>query len=363
MDVSPFPYQGPLQPEQVSGRRELIADLTERLTEHRVTALLGPRRYGKTSVMRRVAADVIGAGASVVWVDLYEVASMADVAARLDDAIARVPGRFAELAGRVAAAASIHLGVVSFELRAAGKSRPDPLLVAHGLLEILTRTAADAPTIVVFDEFSSISRVDGAAGLLRTKLQHHYQDIGLVFAGSEPSMMRTLFSDQAAPFYAQADLVEIGPLSTAEVVDLVTDGFAATGRRAGPLPSLVAAFAGGHPQRSMQAADAAWRLTDPGGEATAATWEEALSGLRDATADGNERLFSGLQDGEKTVLRAIASGGSIFGTAAHVLDLPTGTAQHARRTLVDRGHLANSDGGYIIVDPVLADWVRHRFLI
>ena len=363
MDVSPFPYQGPLQPDQVRGREELIADLTERLTEHRVTALLGPRRFGKTSVLRRVAADLIAGGASIVWIDLYEVSSMADVAARLDEALARVPGRFAEVATKVAAAASIHLGVVSFELRSPTRSRPDPQLLANGLLDVLTRAAADMPTVVVIDEFAGIARVDGAAGLLRTKLQHHYQDIGLVFAGSEPSMMRTLFTDQAAPFYAQADLVEIGPLSSSEVVELVVDGFASTGRRAGPVAAHVADFAAGHPQRSMQVADAAWRLTPPSGEATAGTWADTLTAVRMATADGNERLFSGFQDGEKTVLRALATGGSIFGTAADLLGLPAGTAQHARRSLANRGHLTNRDGEWTIVDPILADWVRSRFPI
>ena len=33
-------------------------------------------------------------------------------------------------------------------------------------------------------------RPQGAAGLLRTELQHHYQVMGLVFAGSQPSTMR-----------------------------------------------------------------------------------------------------------------------------------------------------------------------------
>ena len=87
MDASPFPYQGPLSPEQVRGRDDLVLDLLERVSERRVTALLGPRRYGKTSVLARVAAELVGGGASVVWVDLYEVTSMADVASttRLGD--------------------------------------------------------------------------------------------------------------------------------------------------------------------------------------------------------------------------------------------------------------------------------------
>ena len=194
---------------------ELIADLTERVTEHRVTALLGPRRYGKTSVLRRVASDVIHAGVAIVWVDFYEVVSMADVAARLDDALARVPGRFRQLASKLAAAAEINLGVVKFELRSASDGRPDPMMVTHGLLEVLTKSAEDHPTVVIFDEFAGIARIEGAAGLLRTKLQHHFQRLGIVFAGSEVSMMRMLFAEQAQPFYSQADLVEIGPLTNA----------------------------------------------------------------------------------------------------------------------------------------------------
>ncbi|HEX2577002.1 MAG TPA: ATP-binding protein [Aquihabitans sp.] len=363
MEVSPFPYQGPLEPHQVRGRLDLVADLTERVTEHRVTALLGPRRYGKTSVLRRVAADVIAGGAAVVWVDLYEVASMADLAARLDDALARVTGTFAARAAQIAAAASLNLGLVRIELRAPTKERADPLLTTHALLEVLTRTVAETPTIVIVDEFAGIARVDGAAGLLRTHLQHHYQEMGLVFAGSEPSMMRTLFTEQAEPFYAQADLVEIGPLSTAEVVDLVATGFEDTGRGAGPLPQRIAAFVDGHPQRAMQAADAAWRLVAPGEDADLTTWEQALAGVRAATADGNERLYSGLQEGERVVLRVLASGGSVFGTAAEVLGLAGGTAQNARRRLVDRGHLLRVDDAYRLVDPVFADWIQRRFPI
>lgn len=360
MDVSPFPYQGPLDPAQVRGRAELVADLTERVTEHRVTALLGPRRYGKTSVLRRVAHDVIHAGVAVVWVDLYEVASMADVATRLDEALARVTGRFAEKATQVAAGLSLNLGLVRVELRQVGRTRPDPVLAAHALLDVLTETATATPTLVVFDEFSGIAHVDGAAGLLRTRLQHHFQELGLVFAGSEPSMMRMLFTDQAEPFYAQADLLPIGPLTATEVVEAVQDGFAATGRDAGPVPGRIAAFAQGHPQRSMQLADAAWRLVAPGEAATATTWDEALAAGRAATADGNERLYSGLQEGEKAVLRILASGGSVFGTAGKVLDLPTGTAQHARRRLVDRGHVVEEDGAHVVVDPLFADWIRRR---
>ena len=364
MELSPFPYQGPLEPDQVHGRGALIDDLIERVTERRLTALLGPRRFGKTSVLRRVAADLIHAGTLVVWTDLYEVASMADIAARLDAGLARITGKAGDGLARLAATLNINLGAVSVSLRAPSRDRADPVLTLHALLDLITHTAARQPTVLIVDEFAGIARVEGAAGILRTRLQHHFQTLGLLVAGSEPAMMRTLFTDHVQPFYGQADLVEIGPLGRSDVVELVQDGFASTGREAGPVAARVFDFTGGHPQRTMQAADTAWRLTPSGEAATLDTWAEALEALRRATADGNERLYSSLQDKEKAVLRLLARNRTLFGADAELLDLTSGAAQHARARLAERGHLIQRDDGtWSIVDPVLADWVAGRFPI
>ncbi len=360
MDVSPFPYQGPLEPSQVTARDDLIADLTQRVTERRVTALLGPRRYGKTSVLRRVAADIEAAGASVLWLDLYEVSSMADLAVRLDEGLSKIEGAAAHPLRQLAAGASLNLGLVRLDLRAPASKRPEPVGLVHSQLDIITELAQRTPLLVIFDEFSSIQRIDGAAGLLRTHLQHHYQTLGLLFAGSEPSMMATMFTDQAEPFYAQADLINIGPFSPADVITIVQAGFDSTDRKPGPLAERIADFAQGHPQRTMQLADTAWRLVPAGGSATTETWELTVANIRGAVNNGLERLYSSLRSGEKDVLRVIASGGSIFGSAASLLDLSTGSAQHARNQMLDNGHLRKEDKRLVIVDPLFADWLRQR---
>lgn len=282
------PYQGPLEPEQVQGRDALLADLTRRVTERRVTAVLGPRRYGKTSLLRRLAADLTEVAA--VWVDLYEVTSIADVAVRFDDALGGTRGRWASAARSFAVGISLNLGLVKVELTGPPRSRPDPSAALHGLLEVLVGTAGREASLLVLDEFSSVTRVDGVAGALRTALQHHYRDLGTVFAGSHPSMMQSLFTDRPQPFYGQADLVELGPLSPVEVAAIVAGGFAGTRRDAGRLGGLIATFASGHPQRSMQLADARWRHTPAGAEAGAERWAAALAEVRTAVSEGMQRL-------------------------------------------------------------------------
>jgi hypothetical protein len=361
VEVSPFPYQGPLEPAQVRGRDDLIADLVERVTARRVTALLGPRRYGKTSALLRVAADL--REVTTVWVDLYEVTSVADVAVRFDDALAVTSGRFAEAARRLAASVALNLGVVKIQLTGPARNRPDPDLTFQALLDVLVQTAAREPTLLVVDEFSSIGRVPAAAGALRTALQHHYTELGIVFAGSHPSMMRALFTTRAEPFYGQADLVEIGPLPVAAIEEIVARGFRSTKRKAGHVAGLIAEFTGGHPQRTRQLADACWRHTAPGASADADVWAAALADVRRSAAQGMERLYSSFERGERSVLRAVARSGSIYGAEANLLDLSTGTATHARSTLLDSGDLVDTDSGLMLVDPLLADWLRERFPI
>ena len=56
--VSPFPHHGPLAPQDVHGRDALIDDLVERVSRHRPTVLVAPRRFGKTSVLGCVEAPL-----------------------------------------------------------------------------------------------------------------------------------------------------------------------------------------------------------------------------------------------------------------------------------------------------------------
>jgi uncharacterized protein len=354
VDETPFPHQGPLAPDMVLGRDGLVADLVERVTARRVTALLGPRRFGKTSVLGKVGAIVEEAGTSVVQVDLYETRSAADLVVRLDHALAGTRGAIRARLASIAASAQVNLGVLKVEFARPPAQRPDADASLHLLLDVLVEAAAATPTLLVLDEFTGINGVPGAAGLLRTKLQHHVREIGVLFAGSEPTAMASMFADRAQPFYAQADIVEIGPISLSDLITIVDGGFARTGRHAGRLAGLVHQMAGGHPYRSMQLADAAWLRTDPGGSGDAA-WPGALASVRATTAPGHEVLFRTFTPAEQVVLRARSVGRPLFGGTLELFGTSAGAVTGARDRLIADGTLARD---LTVVDPLLADWLR-----
>ncbi|WP_420450280.1 AAA family ATPase [Ilumatobacter sp.] len=360
MELSPFPHHGPLEPGRVPPRAELVDDLVERVTERRVTALLGPRRYGKTTALRAVAAR-LGDAVTTVWLDLYELSSWADLAIRLDGALDVAGASGAAPLRELAAGFELRLGVLGVEFRRPAAQRPDPMVMVRTQFELLVEASGRDEVVLIVDEFSGIVGVDGASALMRTALQHEFQRIGLLFAGSEPSVMEMLFTDRAEPFYAQADLVEARPLDTAAVERLLRDGFSRTDRRSGGIAGRLHAATAGHPHRTMQLADAIWRRVPSGGEASIADFVAALDDVVAASSSGMERLFSSLPSGEQVVLRLVASGDGIFGAMASSLGLSNGGAQHARASLVNRGHLVRTDGILRVVDPILSEWLRRTF--
>lgn len=358
MEVSPFPYQGPLEPEQVRGRDQLLADLTERVTQRRVTALLGPRRFGKTSVLRRLAADLTEV--ATIPVDLFGVQTHADLVVRLATAMREAVPAVRDHAVEVSVQAGIDLGGLQAKLQVSPSRRPDARALYDELVRMLVELARRTPLLVVFDEFQSIAAVEGAAGVLRTHLQHHYTELGLVFAGSAPSAMRDIFTRHDQPFFNQADLVTIEPLALAAVHAIVTDGFAVTGRDPGTIAGQIHQLTGGHPQRTMRAADQVWRLTEPG-ERADRTWGRALISLREAEAAVLAAFYADLTATERKVVRIYANGGALYGSAAERLELSPGAADHARDSLLADGKLRHDpDEQVVVTDPLLADWLRQH---
>lgn len=358
MYLSPFPHQGPLPAGQVRRRVDLVDDLVERATARRITALLGPRRFGKTSVLRKVESVLIDGGATVIWLDLYACTSFADLVVRFDSALGQTTGAFRQRLGSLAARVSLNLGMLTVEFSRPPSQRPDPEASLHLVLDVLVEAATATPTVIIIDEFSGLAGVDGAAGLLRTKLQHHVQDIGLLFAGSEPSVMASMFADRTQPFYAQADIVEIESFSSADLESIIADGFARTDRNPVGLSARIHEMTGGHPYRSMQLADAAWQLSAPNKDPEPDRWERTLELVRGSTNSGLEALFSSFSAPEKVVLRARSDNRPLFGASLKLYGVSSGAMTAARDRLIDDGTLTRE---HEIVDPLLADWVRNRF--
>ncbi|MDQ6938096.1 MAG: AAA-like domain-containing protein [Actinomycetota bacterium] len=366
---SPFIFDGPLPPDELTGRTDEAETLRAWARAGRSTALVAPRRFGKTSLIGRLAADAEQQDAMpTVTVDLYEVASLADFVIRLERAWARhAPQRLRRRIAEVFAGAQVGLSLVGtgFTVRLAERPDTDPLPALHTLLDLPLQLAGkEDRVLIVFDEFQSLAGVPGAEALLRSHAQHQRTSASYLFAGSEPGMIAAAFDRVARPFYGQVERFRLGRLPAAALAERISRGFAENARSADEVLGDVIAISERHPQRSMLLAHLLFARTPPGGRASAQLLRLAVDDALDRVDPEARAVLSGLEAGERKALRATAEYGSpLSSRAAHVLDLPKSTAQGAARKLVDVGLLEREDRTWRVVDPLLARWLRREYAL
>ncbi|MBA2293921.1 MAG: ATP-binding protein [Actinobacteria bacterium] len=365
-DVNPFVYSHPVAPEDVIDRDEEVRQLLRHVVGGHFVRLYAPRKYGKTSLLRRALRDgERDEGLVPVLVDLYRVSSVADVTVRLERAYAKeLKG---ELRKRVEAllqrtGVGLSLGALGISARLQLEPRRDPLPALHALLELPLRLDASGGyrAFVVFDEFQDIGRIEGLDGLLRSHIQHHGEVASYVFAGSEPGLMRLLFETKERPLYGAAVPMRLGRLADADIAGYVAERFDLSGRSAGEAVNPLLRAARGHPQRAMLLAHRLWEEVAPGTEATIEAWEAAHAAAMRELEPEFDAQWRGLDLSEQKTLRSLSLGdGSPYRSAVlRRLELTKDAVRRALPRLAATAEIEELDaGGYAIVDPLLAEWI------
>ena len=224
-----FPFESPIAPDALIDRREELHQLHLAATDGAHVRVAGPRRYGKTSLLLAHAAHLRETGWHTVHVDFYGVTSLAEVCARIATAYGRLDD--SKIRSHLAAIGSrlgFSLGTSGLGLTFGPRqhqqqpSHDVTLTAAAELLDLPLRLYERdrAHTLVVFDEFQDLlSAGSSLDGLLRSHVQYHGEAATYIYAGSQPSLMRRLFTDRERPLYGQAEPLELTPLPLDEVLD------------------------------------------------------------------------------------------------------------------------------------------------
>jgi hypothetical protein len=363
--VTPFRYEEPLEPGDLIDRELELTTLLDRAAAGRNTRLVAPRRFGKTSLLGKLLVDLRAAGGAGVLVDLYGVVTIGDVTARIDVAYERaLEGPLRRWWQAVRRTLHPSVGMAGARVDVEPSRSPD---TARALLDRLDlprqlRERTGMPVCVVFDEFQAILGADDRLdGTLRSQIQHH-PDVGYVFSGSHPGMMRKLFADRRRPLYDQAAPLELGLLSPGPLAEAIGWRFEESGRDAGVALGHLLELADGHPQRAMQLAAQLWLATPPGAHAGVEEWDCAMHAALHEESPAFETRWESLSDHARRALRAVAVGLSpLSAEAGRRYSTTKGSTPSSVRTLLGDGDLMadpGKPGGVRVTDPLFAAWLR-----
>jgi len=360
--LNPFVFNRPVDAGELIDRDDESEQLLRLAEGGHAVRLSAPRRYGKTSLLRRVGIEADKGGMNYVEVDFYGVLSRLDVAVRLEDGYSKLrstPRRIVTSAIRtLRPSMSVGAGGVRVESRPRVEEGTTRFLT--GLLDLPLRLyeRTGKRTLVAFDEFQALLSVDsGIDGLFRSRIQRHGDAASYVFAGSLPGLMHQLFGAHERPFFGQARSLKLDPLPDAEVAEYLGARFEASGKDVGEGLEPLLDLAAGHPQRAMLLAHHLWEQTPVGGVSEPEHWQAALASAMAEQDDALRATWDSLEVKEQAVFAALAAGDSVF--SARTLgrfNISKGGAQHARDALARTAHIQQVDGIWKPVDPLLARW-------
>jgi uncharacterized protein len=382
-----FPFETPIASESLIDRRDELHQLHLAATDGAHVRVSAPRRYGKTSLLLAHEHSLAQSNWRTVHVDFYGVTTLAEVCARIANAYSRlgdihVRSHLEGLSSRLGLSLSTSGIGLTLGPRQSSPSYDATLLAAAELLDLPLRLYERdrRPTLVVFDEFQDLLSAGATLdGLLRSHVQYHGDAATYIYAGSQPSLMRRLFTDRERPLYGQAEPLELTPLPVAEVLVELADRFAQLGEDPGEALAPLVVAASGHPQRTMLFAHLLHRelgmrdvgrttVPDAPGAQGLALADAIIDLAVRQTNEGHHAVWDSLSSGKKAVLAAMADNIRPTGSrATERAGLSRATLQSALRELGQDGqHIARNHDGptaaghWRFVDPLFATWVARR---
>jgi hypothetical protein len=348
--------------------------------------LISPRRYGKSSLIRRALATMARRGALTVevtvssfssYVAFLEGYARAMVAAETRWDLARSWLRDAVRSARAEvryAPEGSPLGAIAVSFPSVRSDR-DITRLAQEVFALPGRLAEThgRKVIVALDEFQAIAGFNGGSveHAIRAAVQHQ-REVGYVFAGSEPSLMERMLGPKR-PFYKAGPVMRLEKIPADEFASFIDGRFARSGMRpeAG-LGATIVELAGNLPYDVQRLAHETWDLVHaaPRGRSRAArraTLDDLHLALKRLLAEQQmmfEAVWQRLTLAQRAVLRAVVledEGGLLSADVRtrHRLGGPS-TVQTALAALVREDLIARDSDRYTVVDSLLREWVARQ---
>ena len=369
--INPFITTGYAGAAYFCDREQETADITRMLVNGNNVALISPRRYGKTNLIRHCFAQPEIAEKYYTFViDIYSTKSVADLVHRLGLSILEALKPLGRKAWEkfITVLSSVRSGI-SYDI-----SGNPSWMMSIGDITTPTTTLeeifyylehADKPCIVAIDEFQQIThyRDERIEATLRTHVQQ-CTNTHFIFSGSQRHLMGQMFTSPARPFYQSVSIYNLPLLPEDKYVEFCVRLFEEYGKHLSQeVPHALYERFGGVTYYMQRVMNELFSRTLTDGICTAENIEEAIHYIILTSASTYEDLMYQLPEKQSLVLRAIAKEGKAQNLTSgkfikrHGL-LSASSVKSAVPALLDKGLITSDKGVYQVYDKFLEIWLQ-----
>ena len=336
--------------------------------------LFSPRRYGKTSLIRRLQANLSGSGFFTVYVDFFMATSENEIARRISQSIYSVLHARESLLNkgvrflktfktfRPVFKPSPESGF-SFSVEPVSSAIPGIDLIDNVMEELGVFILRESLNVhIVFDEFQEISELKNSPieGVLRKHVQEH--QASYFFVGSRRRVLLDMFNRKNRPFYQSAIMYPLRPLPDKELVSFLVDRFKEGGKSC-PI-SIAERISEKVSQYPYYAQALAYNIFEISEDIVLEDdIQTGFNNMLAAERYGYEAVVQSLTGPQISLLKALAVDpvSKILSTDYMIRHrLSAGGIQYARNKLEKLDLIEKYDNVWKIVDPVLGRWLEEH---
>lgn len=370
---NPFVTTGYVGKDFFCDREKETDDLVRLLTNGNNVALISPRRYGKTDLLRHCFSQKeISERYYTFIVDIYSTKSVEEMVSKLGSVILetlkpkgkKVWEKFLSVIASVRSEIRYDInGMPMWSICVGDIETPDTTLAE--IFDYLQQ--AEKPCIVAIDEFQQITKYsdDNVEAALRTYIQY-CSNAKFVFSGSRQHLMGTMFTSPARPFYQSVTLYNLKTIPFDKYSAFCQYHFQSRGRQLEPgvVEELYSQFEGVtfYLQKVM---NELFSHTSQGGKCGVQDITAAIQEIIDTSSTLYEDLLYQLPEKQSRVLIAIGREGKARNITSgkfvkkHGLVSPN-SVKAAVPALIDKGLLTFDKGTYQVYDKFFDIWLKQN---
>lgn len=353
-------------------RRDEQALLKSSFEAGQNTILIAPRRYGKSSLIRKVIKDLKPRTFFCAYVDLFRANTLQKFNDILSQALAQAThtplkqfGRFIkEWAPRLTPRVIIRgdeLPEVDFEFARPSEKGQAVLGDLLGILPKMVKRGGKKG-VIVFDEFQEILQFGDVSLLkeIRAIIQNH-QDIAYCFAGSKQHLISEIFINAESPFFQFGKLITLDKLPRDDFFSFIVDNLKRFHiKNVQDLAGRILDFTSCHPYYTQMFCSYLWDIAQQGRQPT---FESAMEVILKNQSYAYVAFWDRFTARQRNVLIALTHDPSAsLHTADAILHWDLGssaTVTKVIRSLHKDGFIETGEGGRDqIADPFFARWLR-----
>lgn len=377
---NPFIY-GEIAPDDAFADREVeLERLVADLTAAQKVFLISPRRYGKSSLVRRALTTLARHGALTVDLTVSRYSSYVSFLEGYARALATADTKRQTARAWLTAAITATRPEVRYEPEhgspprfsvafPAARTERDINRLANEIFALPGRLASERKrtVVVALDEFQAIEGFNGGSveHALRAATQQQ-RKVGYVFAGSEPSLMDKMIGPRR-PFYKAGPVMRLDKIPAPVFAEFIETRFAGSGIRAeAGLGTAIVDLAGNLPYDVQRLAHETWDDVRAAGGRRAGL-EHLHATLTRLLAEQHtmfEAIWQRLTLAQRAALRAVVLQGgrallSADVRARHRLGGPS-SIQASLAALMKQDLLLKEGQQYVVLDSLLREWIARK---